>query len=73
MTRHFAFTNIALAALFFTLGGGASAVEIGSEFTRAFSGTGIQRIQLIFEVDGADPADHARAEVLFDAVEGGGL
>ena len=59
MTRNSALTKAALATLFLVLGGAASAVEIGSEFTRAFSGTGIQRIQLIFEVRGADPAEFA--------------
>jgi hypothetical protein len=42
--------------LLLALDGGVPAVEIGSEFTRAFSGTGIQ---LIFEVSGVDRTEFA--------------
>ena len=46
----------ALCGLF---SGGAAGAEIGAEFTRAFSGEGITRMQLIFQVFGTDTGSFA--------------
>lgn len=59
MRQHTILKQASAAALGMLLSATAGSAEITEEFTRAFSGDGLQRIQLIFRVEGDGTSEYA--------------
>lgn len=59
MRQHTILKQASAAALGMLLSATAGSAEITEEFTRAFSGDGLQRIQLIFRIEGEGTSEYA--------------